>query len=438
MIKKYLRDILKHSFFYSFGPIINSFMVFLLIPIYTNIFSLNDYGILVLVNIIITVILSLSNIGMNSALNIIYFKNNKKGIIIGSSFWFLFFNGIIILVLFSVFDHLLSKVILQSDIPGIFIYIGIINLINLINIPQRFILKKEKRSFIFSLVSIISAISLPLFQVIFLYIFEKNIISLLQGYLCSKILIFFILFIINKRNMNYGFSITFIKKLAIIGIPFVISSISAWIFSFSDRIIIGQMLSNELVGIYDVMYKYSFAFSSLMISIFPLIWNIVMFEIEKEKGAKKIYATIFDNLLSFILVITTLLLFLSYPLLQLLTSKSNYMDYYELIPILIVSSIFNPIYYYIIFAMSIKQKIKIYIPTISSGIINIIMNIILIPIIGISGAIISTLLSYILLILTTLYLSQKIYYVPYNYKKILMKILIFIVINLGYIIIWAF
>lgn len=55
-------------------------------------------------------------------------------------------------------------------------------------------------------------------------------------------------------------------------------------------------------------------------------------------------------------------------------------------------------------------------------IFNIILNFILIPIIGIKGAIISTIISYILYIMTAQKLSKKVFKVKINYKKLAMVI----------------
>jgi O-antigen/teichoic acid export membrane protein len=66
-----------------------------------------------------------------------------------------------------------------------------------------------------------------------------------------------------------------------------------------------------------------------------------------------------------------------------------------------------------------KKTLFLPITTIISAITNVVINILLIPKMGIMGAAIATLLSYLVMALSTFYFSQKIYPIQYELSRIL-------------------
>jgi O-antigen/teichoic acid export membrane protein len=112
-------------------------------------------------------------------------------------------------------------------------------------------------------------------------------------------------------------------------------------------------------------------------------------------------------------------------------AADSYHKAYSIIPLIAVGSFFMGIYF-LPSKIFFYQK-KTYISslmTVIAAIVNIVMNIILIPRLGIIGAAISTVLSYLIITTIVFYYSQKRYKIHYQLPKIIISLVIFIILYL--------
>jgi O-antigen/teichoic acid export membrane protein len=73
----YLKRISKHAIIYGLGGISEKILAFLLIPLYTNVLNVDDYGRLTLLRITISIILMVAGLGMISAVYRFYFESSE-------------------------------------------------------------------------------------------------------------------------------------------------------------------------------------------------------------------------------------------------------------------------------------------------------------------------------------------------------------------------
>ena len=72
------KQLIQHSFIYMVGTILTGIVSFVLIPIYTRVFSTTDYGILDVVLITAKVVISLSVLGLYAGLSMFYFHEKNE------------------------------------------------------------------------------------------------------------------------------------------------------------------------------------------------------------------------------------------------------------------------------------------------------------------------------------------------------------------------
>jgi O-antigen/teichoic acid export membrane protein len=90
-----------------------------------------------------------------------------------------------------------------------------------------------------------------------------------------------------------------------------------------------------------------------------------------------------------------------------------------IVPIILLAYLFNGIYYNFQAGIYIEEKTK-YFPYVTGAgaLANVIVNILLIPVLGLIGASLATLASYIIMAAGLYYFSQKYYPVKYEFRKI--------------------
>ncbi len=218
--------------------------------------------------------------------------------------------------------------------------------------------------------------------------------------------------LIYKNQKHPGFLKCFDKNLAkkIIkdGFPLLLSSIAIMIYMRIDQVMIKNMLGDREVGLYSAAVKlvemWYFIPMIITSSLFPAIVNA-------KKNSEELYYQRLNLLFAFLIFISLLIsiftILYSKGIIKFLYSET----YLESSSILSIS-IWSTIFVYIGVATSQwlitenLQKLSFY-RTLYGAIINIILNLLLIPIMKAEGAAIATVISYAVAAYLSLFWNKK-------------------------------
>jgi O-antigen/teichoic acid export membrane protein len=116
----------------------------------------------------------------------------------------------------------------------------------------------------------------------------------------------------------------------------------------------------------------------------------------------------------------------------LLLANEKYMGSIAIVPVIIVSFGLNAIYFVLANSIMVNKKQVRLLPllTISSAVINIVANIILIRIYGIIGAAYAHLITNFYMVVLGFFAAQKAFYMKYEYRRI---VLLFVSVGLSYL-----
>ncbi len=243
---------------------------------------------------------------------------------------------------------------------------------------------------------IVLAMGLGLLQV------TKNIFVLLTVLLvASAFNMFFSGFILRlkyKVKFKLFYSKEFVKKIFIITLPFALSAIFARVYGYIDTFMLKMFLGDAQVGFYGVAYKVTFALQfiplAFVAALYPAFSNFF-----KEKSAKleSTFVKSF-NYLSFIAIPVTFgVIALANEVVSKLYTSEFSMSIFPL-QVLIASIPFLFVNFSLSSFLNATNRQKI--NTRNLGIImvfNIILNLILIPKLGVWGASLSSTISTVLL-----------------------------------------
>lgn len=191
-------------------------------------------------------------------------------------------------------------------------------------------------------------------------------------------------------------------------IPLTISVFATQITSRADRIIVGYFLGAGMVGIYSISYGIADVISSIVqpirTSFFPEFSRIIE---EGETGkASEYVSTGVHYFLALAIPAAVGLYFVGPELIYIISTSDAATKSHILLPILSFGIIFwNLDILYGVIQVSAGDTLPIAASRFLSAIINIILNMILIPLIGITGAAIATFISYLISSLIVGYLS---------------------------------
>ncbi len=247
-----------------------------------------------------------------------------------------------------------------------------------------------------SIAMLFSYVVVTVFQ-IYLLITKKSIYWFAISNSLDYLIIFSILYIIYKRqhNQKLSFSLNICKKMLNKSKYYILANLMVTIYAQTDKIMLKLMLDNASVGYYSAAVTCagmaSFVFAAIIDSARPLI-----FENRKNNQLTKYE----DNIISLYSIIIYFSLFICLIVVLLSPTIINIMygkEYYSSISILRII-VWYTTFSYLGSARTIwimaenKQKYLMYIN--SSGVIlNIILNYILIPIYGIAGTAVATVIT---------------------------------------------
>jgi len=221
---------------------------------------------------------------------------------------------------------------------------------------------------------------------------------------------------------NVAVNVPWIKQGIIVALPFLVISVSQLTMDFSDRYLIDYFLGKSEVGVYSFYYGIANVPTTLITSVlvaqyYPRIINIYKFK-TPVADRKRIIRQFLLQCLGFAFIINVVIL-LCIPFLLDFIGKQELMDHMDLFYLMLLQVIVfsvQVVVQTILYARH-EDKFLLY-SAVSGAVLNIIVNLYLIPLIGIYGAATSTLLSMILMLLVRLFFLQKSKHSPEKYGKV--------------------
>ncbi|NMB29693.1 MAG: oligosaccharide flippase family protein [Clostridiaceae bacterium] len=273
----------------------------------------------------------------------------------------------------------------------------------------------------YSAMSIIQALLLVGFNIVFLYVLKMGV----QGYLLSTILsnalLSFLAFVIGGMRTDLqetSFDKSLMKEMVIYSIPFVFNDVSWWIIYSSDKIMIERMIGDAALGIYTAASKIP-ALVTVLSSIFSQAWGLASIKEFDSTNETSFYSTVFKYYSVFIFGVTIIIIGITKPFMSIYVGKA-FEESWHYVPLLLVSATFSALS---IFASglfgALKQSNIIMTTTIVASIANIVVNYVLIPITGIYGAVVGTVFAYfIVALLRIIRLKREIRSMNFHFLKL--------------------
>ncbi len=422
-VKDHLKIAAKNSAIYSLGPLSSKVAGFVLLPLYTSHLTLSEYGILGIVDVTMQIFVSIFGFGLNWAFNRWYWDKeyiHKQKIIFFSLFVFLAATSLVMFVLFLPFTKQFSILLFNSAKYDYVFKLMLVaaGLQILTNLPNT-LLKLQQRPFLFSLSNTAKLVISLTFTVLFIVQFHRGIRGIYEALILGFIMYFLLLVKYIYRNLEFKFDWTIIKEMLLFSLPLMGSSTATVVLSFADRYVLKFIGGLNDVGIYSLGYKLSntikvFIIQSVILAISPIIYKVMY-----DENSGEFYSRLMTYFAFLLMVVVVGVSLFGKELVMVLAKNKDYWDAYKVIPILSLAMLFIGIRYIAEIGLNIekktgtKAKIVVFV-----SLINIILNILLIPLWQSIGASVAMLISQILYFVLNYYYGQKYYFIPFELKRL--------------------
>jgi len=225
-----------------------------------------------------------------------------------------------------------------------------------------------------------------------------------------------------RGSVRFQFDVIRLREMLAFSTPLVFSSVAVWVSFYIDRIMIKHFLTIEELGLYGIGYRLASVAGLVMVgfqgALTPLVYTHY-----READTPLQLARIFRIFLVFALLAFLGLSLFANEILHIMTTPTFYGGA-DVVVYLIPAFFLAKMY---IFAPGIGLSKRVhYLIWINSGgaLLNIALNSALIPIMGITGAALATMLNYLSVFTAHMVLSQRLYHVPHQWRSILAALIV--------------
>ncbi len=422
-----IKSLGKHTLIYGAGHILARLVSFLLLPLYTNVFSAEEYGVVSLAYAFLGFMGVVLHYGLDASLMKHYVpadQQDRKKYLSNTYASYLVTSGVFFMILLA-FRSILAPVILGDGHADYIPYLaGILALDILWSVPM-LILRSEEKPYYFitmSLMNVGLSLSLNLYFVLSVKMGIEGVF--LSNLITSGVLWLLTLPIIIPRVSAKMLSFPVWQKLMRFGLPFLLSGIFAMMMELADRYLLSWMTNLEAVGFYSAGYKLGM-FMLLVVMGFNMGWQPFFLKDGDWDEKKKLFSRVTSYVLWILGFIWVMLIIWVDTLIQFDFGGFTFYGEEFWSSTSIVFWIALGYYFDAMYLLQLpgpfltnKSGIVAWTRALGAG-VNIGLNILLIPQFGAMGAAFATCASFGIMAVFLFIMNRKIYPINYEWAKLL-------------------
>ena len=436
---KNIKNLASDSMIYGLAGIATRVMGVVLTPLYTRVYSPEDYGVFGLVNnayslIALVLILSLDNSTARWFYDTEEVDYRKK--IISTWFWFYLMISVVFAVFFFFTAPFWSQFIAYNSDESIqYIQVLAFSLpVSVATVVATKVLRFEKKPKSTVLLTFLQALFLIIANVVFVLVLNQG----LKGAFIARLVAFLLMVPLSLYYLKRWLQQIKLSDFSLLGkmikysLPFLPASLSIWIINLSAIFFLNGKVSDEDLGLFQIAFAIA-GFSGIVVNAFQQAWSPFAFSIIHQDNAKATYGKILLAYLLFIGSITLMASLFSLEALMIIATPAYY-GAATIASILVFSSLFARLTNIADLGSAISKKTApLGIVYSVSSVILVLLNVYLIPNYGVYGAALAVCISQFLTPVFVFYFSQKSYPIPYDFTRAFgFMVLLFLVAYLGF------
>lgn len=411
-----IKDLFGQSVVYGIGFFLRKALGFFLIPLYTHTFTQTQYGKLAMIYLFSSALTLFFSLGLNDALmKQLSEKDADRKEIFSRFFLFRLFYASLFLILLLAHSKWIASFLLLPGDSYLISLAGLIIWIESLSEPVLLVLRLENRSKKFVIINTFRfALNISLNMLLILY-FKFDLGGVLLGNLGSSVVLFLLIYPEAHKLFTSRLNLLKIKNSLQYGLPLLPISIIIWLgLDLIDRWIIKWILGLEKTGIYTLGYQLG-NIMGIILHGFRASWTPFFL---KNPDKKETFANSAVTFVRLALIFWGVISFFTPEIFQILVAK-KYWEAQSIVPIIALSYIFFGLEEIFTAGFYIKARTNLLIPiTLTPFLINVALNIYLIPRYGIIGAAVVTLFSFFIFALFSYSIGNKVFPVNHNLKAI--------------------
>ncbi|HYX53594.1 MAG TPA: oligosaccharide flippase family protein [Candidatus Limnocylindrales bacterium] len=401
-----LKTFYRHSSHYLGGRVAVMMLGFISFPLFTRVFSVAEYGEMSLIMNTVLLLTVMSKFGFQHAVQRYYpeYASSPDPTALSRYYATLFYGtGFIALTLCALFLIAVpfgATQFLGITANGALMLALILVVVRSLRSMQMNLMQMENKTRLFNGVDILAKALIIATICFFLFFWKKSIFSFFLGTVIveTAFLLQYMPFLSRRGLLSIQvFNPEFFRSAVMFAFPLMTAEISWVVLDSGDRFFVQHYLGAQSLGFYAAAYGIATYLQDVMMAPLQLALFPICMKLWTNKGKAETQEFLSRSLDHFAMVavgVVSVFMVASRDVIVLLASK-KFQEAHRLIPYLVIGLVLSAVTVYFRPGLLIHKKAsKIATATLGASILNVALNIALLPRIGLLGAAIATTVSY--------------------------------------------
>ena len=377
---------------------------FLLLPLYSNFVPPGEFGNYSLIMSFYAVISVFYQAGLPAGLTKYFTQEQlaaEKRKVFSSVFNFVIILSVTLSAIVLLFSGFFAKTVIGSaSFTPLFVIVSVLLLLDTGTYFLLHLLRTEEKAKSAAFYSLVSALGVLLLNILFVYFMRIGITGILYAQLGGSILLAVILIPEIRSYYEMKIDKQVLKTLLMFSLPLIVSGFFSAFLDVADRFFLNLYCGNRITGIYSFAYKIALLMNVFVIS-FRTAWLPRSIALVREDNFRYTFGNTLTKLISisgiiFIGVILFVKNLFTFKIAGVYLFNPQYADGMIILPYILAAYFLNGVAsFYSVYPYLYKSSKYLFMADFAAFAINILLNFILIPAYGMTGAAVATLVGYL-------------------------------------------
>jgi O-antigen/teichoic acid export membrane protein len=274
---------------------------------------------------------------------------------------------------------------------------------------------------LFAIDGIITTAATILYNILLLGVFKTGVV----GYVLSvslgdltSIVFLSITARLPKQYRPLGHDKTLRNAMLRYSIPLMPTTVMWWIINVSDTFMVTAFFDSAANGVYSFAYKFP-NLAAIVVGIFSQAWHMSAITERNSRTISNFYSNIFNMVQTVMYLAASGIMLILRPLIMPFFGSEEFSFAYFYVPVLLCAVVFQSFNNFLSSIYEASNKtMHSFTSSLVGAVSNIVLNLILLNTIGVIGAAIATLASYVLVFIYRINDTKKLLYMKVNWFKI--------------------
>jgi O-antigen/teichoic acid export membrane protein len=414
-----LKRLARHSAIYGLGGVISRVVAVFLLPVYTRYLEPSDLGAVGVLIALAAVLVTILRGGISSAFFRFYFDSKepeRRRVLLRTSFWFTMASATFGLAA----GLLLAEPIADALVDGQAnlvraAFVGLWAQMNYEQLTALF--RVEERSLAFLAASVANIAVTVTATVLLVVVWEQGALGVIAGNFTGTLVVYLALLGYRREQLGLSFDRPLLRDMQRFGLPLVPSALALIAINFGDRFFLARLADLTEVGLYEIGARIASAMV-LLLTAFRTAWPAFAYSLDDEDEARRTYAFVLTYLVSIASWLALAIGLLAPWLVRLLTQPEFYEGAEVVAPLAFAFALFAG---YVVVSIGVGRARRTgmnWAVTGAAALLNVALNLLLVPEYGMQGSAAATLASFALLFALMTWRAQKVFPVDYQWRRV--------------------